>query len=87
VLAEPPREHRLAERVVELVRAGVEEILALEVDALAGCESAPASVSGVGRPAYVVRSASELGAERLVLLRGAPAASSSSSAGISVSGT
>ena len=38
LLAEPPREHRLAERVVELVRAGVEEILALEVDALAGRE-------------------------------------------------
>ena len=34
-LAEPPREEHLAERVVDLVRAGVAEILALEVDALA----------------------------------------------------
>ena len=39
VLAEPAREHRLAERVVELVRAGVEEVLALQVDALARREA------------------------------------------------
>ena len=32
-LAEPLREHRLAERVVQLVRARVEEVLALQVDA------------------------------------------------------
>ena len=35
MLAEPAREHRLAERVVQLVRAGVEEILALQIDPLA----------------------------------------------------
>src|SRR6185437_16195362 len=39
VLAEPPGEHRLPECVVQLVRAGVEEILALEIDPLSGCES------------------------------------------------
>ena len=39
LLAEPPGEHRLAERVVQLVRAGVEQVLALEVEALAGREA------------------------------------------------
>ena len=34
VLAEPPGEHRLPQRVVELVRAGVEQVLALQVEAL-----------------------------------------------------
>ena len=37
-LAEPLREHGLAERVVQLVRAGVEQVLALQVEALAGRE-------------------------------------------------
>ena len=37
-LAEPPRQHRLAERVVELVCAGVEEILALQVQPLVRLE-------------------------------------------------
>ena len=32
LLAEPPREHGLAERVVQLVRAGVEQVLALQVE-------------------------------------------------------
>ncbi len=72
VLAEPPREHRLAERVVELVRAGVEEILPLEVDPLAGREALRERerrrAAGVRREERV-----ELGAEALVLLRGAPA--------------
>src|SRR5207253_1104214 len=35
-LAEPPREDSLAERVVQLVRARVEQVLALEVQPLAG---------------------------------------------------
>src|SRR3981081_76842 len=35
VLAEAPREHGLAERIVQLVRARVEEVLALEVEPLA----------------------------------------------------
>ena len=51
LLAEPPREHRLAERVVQLVRAGVEQVLALQVDAACPARTARASVSGVGRPA------------------------------------
>ena len=38
-LAEAPGEQGLAERVVELVRAGVQEILALEVEPLPGRES------------------------------------------------
>ena len=39
LLAEPLREHGLAERVVQLVRAGVEQVLALEVDAPVGVEA------------------------------------------------
>jgi len=71
VLAEPPREHGLAERVVELVRAGVEEILPLEVDPLAGRE---ALREGERRRAAGVRREErvELRVEALVLLRGAP---------------
>ena len=38
-LPEPPREQGLAERVVELVRAGVEQVLALQVEALSGREA------------------------------------------------
>ena len=38
-LAEPPREHDLAERVVDLVRARVVQVLALEVEALARREA------------------------------------------------
>ena len=87
LLAEPPREHRLAERVVQLVRAGVEQVLALEVEALVGREALGARERR--RPAGVRR-------EQLVqLARGTTSsaraarqpASSSSSAGISVSGT
>ena len=72
VLAEPPREHRLAERVVELVRAGVEEVLPLEVDPLAGREALRERERR--RPAGVRREQRvELRAEAVVLLRGAPA--------------
>ena len=39
LLAEPAGEQRLAERVVELVRAGVEQVLALEVEPLARGEA------------------------------------------------
>ncbi len=53
VLAQPSREHRLAERVVQLVRAGVEEILALQVDPLAGRE--PLGERERRRPAGVRR--------------------------------
>ena len=37
-LPEPPGEDDLSERVVDLVRAGVVQVLALEVDPPAGCE-------------------------------------------------
>ena len=72
-LAEPPREHRLAERVVQLVRAGVEEILPLEVDPLPGGETLG---EGERRRAARVRrqQAVELGAERVVGESLAPAA-------------
>ena len=39
LLPEALREHRLTERVVQLVRAGVEQVLPLEVEALAGGEA------------------------------------------------
>ena len=39
LLAQPARQHDLAECVVELVRAGVHQILALEVDALLRAEA------------------------------------------------
>ena len=72
-LAEPLREHRLAERVVELVRAGVEEVLALEVDPLAGREALGERERR--RPARVRRQqVVELGAEGVVGERLAPAA-------------
>ena len=38
LLAEPAREHGLSERVVQLVRAGVQEVFALEVEPLVGRE-------------------------------------------------
>ena len=87
LLAEPAREHGLAERVVQLVRAGVEQVLALEVEPLVRREAL-----GAGER----RRAAGVGARQLVQLaprssrRRAPssqAAVSSSSAGISVSGT
>ena len=52
LLAEPPREHELAERVVDLVRARVIEVLALEVEALPGRE--PLGAGERRRPARVV---------------------------------
>ena len=39
LLSEPPGEHDLAERVVDLVRAGVVQVLAFQVEALAGREA------------------------------------------------
>ena len=86
-LAEPPREHGLAERVVELVRAGVEQVLALEVDAAVGVEALGAGerrrAAGVGRAELVQLLPV---APRRPAPRAQPAVSSSS-AGISVSGT
>src|SRR5439155_26196862 len=72
-LAEAPREHRLAECVVELVRAGVEEVLALEVDALPGREALGERERS--RPSRVGREqVMELGAEGVVGECVAPAA-------------
>ena len=65
LLAEPPRDDSLAERVVDLVRARVEEILALQVDALVGREARRAGQRR--RPAGVVgEQLVELGAESRV---------------------
>ena len=88
-LAHPAGEQALAERVVDLVRAGVEQVLALEVDRVADL---------LGEPLRVVerrRAAGEVAQQRCRAPRGsrrrrAPAthaSSSSASAGISVSGT
>jgi hypothetical protein len=54
LLAEPACEHGLAECVVQLVGAGVEEVLALQVEALGGREAGCARQRG--RPAGVVAS-------------------------------
>jgi hypothetical protein len=49
--AEPPRQQRLAERVVDLVRTGVREVLALEPDLRApALRQVGAGLSAVGRP-------------------------------------
>ncbi len=72
-LAESLREHRLAERVVQLVRAGVEEILALQVEPLRGGE--PLGAGERRRPARVgAGEVVELGVERLVGERRGPCA-------------
>ena len=86
LLAEPPRDHRLTERVVDLVRAGVQQVLALQVDALVGREARGARERG--RPARVGRAAARR-ARRGTRRRCAASPTrrvSSSSAGISVSG-
>ena len=59
LLAEALREQRLTERVVDLVRAGVREVLALQPDPVAELvgQAAPRGVSGVGRPDEVPRRA------------------------------
>ena len=67
-LAEPPREQRLPERVVELVRARVQQVLALEVEPLPAANRV-ASVSGVGRPPKDDSSGVELRVERVVCTR------------------
>ncbi len=53
LLAHAPRQHDLAEHVVHLVRAGVVEVLALEVDLGAAemlASGASAKYKGDGRP-------------------------------------
>ena len=71
LLAHPLREHRLAERVVDLVRPGVVQIFALEVDAsAAGFLGEPFREVEPRRPPDVIGHESrELGLERGVGLR------------------
>ena len=65
VLAEPAGDHALSERVVDLVGAGVEQILALQIEPLVGSEASRARQRR--RTARVVRKQLvELGAERRV---------------------
>ena len=66
--AEPLREQRLADRVVDLVRAGVREVLALEphLRAPAPATSLCACVSAVGRPTQLRSSRVELRLEGAV---------------------
>ena len=70
-LAHATREHRLADRVVDLVRAGVVEVLAFQVDLRAAEFAAePRGVVDGARPAHVVREfGPELGRERRIGLR------------------
>ena len=71
LLAEPARDHRLAERVVQLVRAGVQQVLALQVHPPVGREALDARQrrrpAGVGREQLV-----ELGEEGVVLAQRRP---------------
>src|SRR5262249_21987825 len=70
-LAEPPGEHGLAQRVVELVRARVQQILALQPEAPAGGE---ALAERQRRRAAAVRPAElvELRSEEGIFLRRQP---------------
>ena len=66
-LAHPPGEQRLAEDVVDLVRAGVVEVLALEQQAHAELAAEVVALGEDRRPAGVVaQDVVELGAERRV---------------------
>ena len=88
-LAHAPGQQRLAERVVDLVRAGVEEVLALEPDRAAGGlarAAAPGTAASGGRRSRAAGASSS--ARKPASARASThAASSSASAGISVSGT
>ena len=86
-LAEAPREDDLAERVVDLVRAGVVQVLALEVEPLARREARGERDRG-RTPDVRAAELVELRCERGIAPSPPPTRrSSSSSAGISVSGT
>ena len=83
-LAHALGEQALAEHLVGLVRAAVEQVLALQIDvarqvAASGQRRRPAGIIG--------EQAVELGCESRVLLRVEEAASSCSSAGTRISGT
>ena len=69
-LAHPPGEKRLAQGVVDLVRTGVIEVLALEVDPPAGASAeAGGEIQRRGAPDIVVQEAFELGAKATVATR------------------
>ena len=71
LLAETAGDHRLTERVVHLVRTGVEQVLALQVQATVRRE--PCGASQRRRPARVVRQQLvQLGAEAVVVAQRAP---------------
>ena len=73
LLAHPLRQQRLAERVVELVRAGVHEVLALEPDLAAGeLRQALGEVQRRRAAGEVAQQAVELGAVAGVVARGDP---------------
>ena len=74
-LAHPPREQRLAEHVVDLVRAGVREVFALQQHAHAEAFREPVTLGDRRGTAGVRREQlGELGAERVVAPRGAEVA-------------
>ena len=88
-LAHPHGEQPLADDVVELVRAGVQEVLALEQDADAELGGEPLARGHRGRPAAEVREHAR-GAQRGTTgppRRRAKATASSAQAGTSASGT
>ena len=72
VLAHAPREQRLAEHVVDLVRTGVREVFALQQHAQPEPLRQPPALGDRRRPARVAREQRRvLGAERVVVPRGA----------------
>ncbi len=72
LLAHPPREQRLAEHVVDLVRARVREVLALEQHAHAEAVRQPPALGDGRRPARVVgEQIGVFGSEPVVRPRGA----------------
>ena len=74
-LAHPPGQQALPEGVVELVRAGVEQVLALEVHLAAGGRREPRSaVERRGPPGEVAQQPAELLLERGIGARGEPLA-------------